>query len=55
MSRENRKRVIEEIEKKRGSRVIAYVTSDRSGLGGVGSRRGRLGKKAVQLGSANNN
>lgn len=32
MSRKNRKKIIQEIEKKRGSKVIAYVTSDRSGL-----------------------
>jgi len=32
MSRENRKRIIQEIEKKRGSKVITYITSDRSGL-----------------------
>ena len=31
MSRENRKKIIQEIEKKRGSKVITYVTSDRSG------------------------
>jgi hypothetical protein len=33
MSRENRKKIIQDIERKRGSKVIAYVTSDRSGLG----------------------
>lgn len=32
MSRKNRKKIIQEIEKKRGSKVIAYVTSDRFGL-----------------------
>jgi len=32
MSREKRKKIIQEIEKKRGSKVITYVTSDRSGL-----------------------
>jgi len=32
MSRENRKKIIQEIERKRGSKVIAYVTSDRPGL-----------------------
>jgi len=32
MSREERKKIIQEIEKKRGSKVITYVTSDRSGL-----------------------
>lgn len=32
MSRESRKNIIQEIEKKRGSKVIAYVTSDRLGL-----------------------
>lgn len=32
MTRENRKEIIQEIEKKRGSKVITYVTSDRSGL-----------------------
>ena len=32
MSRENRKDLIQEIEKKRGSKVIVYVTSDRDGL-----------------------
>jgi hypothetical protein len=31
MSRENRKKIIQEIEKKRGSKVITYVTSDRLG------------------------
>ena len=31
MSRENRKKIIQEIEKKRGSKVITYITSDRSG------------------------
>lgn len=33
MSRENRKKIIQEIEKKRGSKVITYVTSDKSGHG----------------------
>jgi len=33
MSRENRKQIIREIEKKRGSKVVSYTTSDRSGLG----------------------
>ena len=32
MSRESRKNIIQEIEKKRGSRMIIYVTSDRGGL-----------------------
>ena len=32
MSRENRKKLIKEIETKRGSKVITYVTSDREGL-----------------------
>ncbi|MBC8520768.1 MAG: hypothetical protein H8D26_02075 [Methanomicrobia archaeon] len=32
MSRKNRKKIIQEIEKKRDSKVIAYVTSDRLGL-----------------------
>ena len=32
MSRKNRKKIIQEIEKKRDSKVIAYVTSDRPGL-----------------------
>lgn len=32
MSRENRKKIIQEIEKKRGSKVITYITSDRPGL-----------------------
>lgn len=32
MSRENRKKIIKEIEDRRGSKVIAYVTSDRDGL-----------------------
>lgn len=32
MSNQNRKKIIQEIEKKRGSKVIAYVTSDRLGL-----------------------
>jgi len=32
MSRENRKKIIQKIEKKRGSKVITYVTSDRAGL-----------------------
>ncbi len=32
MSKEKRKKIIQEIEKKRGSRVITYVTSDRSDL-----------------------
>ena len=32
MSRKNRKKIIREIEKKRNSKVIAYVTSDRPGL-----------------------
>lgn len=31
MSRENRKKIIQDIEKKRNSKVIAYVTSDRQG------------------------
>lgn len=34
MSRIERKRIINEIEKKRNSKVIAYVTSDRPGLSG---------------------
>jgi hypothetical protein len=33
MSRTNRKKIIENIEKKRGSKVISYVTSDRPGIG----------------------
>lgn len=32
MSRNNRKKLIQKIEKKRNSKVITYVTSDRSGL-----------------------
>lgn len=32
MSRVNRKKIIQAIEKKRGSKVITYVTSDREGL-----------------------
>lgn len=32
MSRENRKKIIQEIEKKRGTKVISYITSDRPGL-----------------------
>ncbi len=32
MSREDRKKLIQQIEEKRGSKVIAYVTSDRPGL-----------------------
>jgi len=32
VSRENRKKLIKEIETKRGSKVITYVTSDREGL-----------------------
>lgn len=32
MSRDNRKKIIQEIEEKRGSKVITYVTSDRFGL-----------------------
>lgn len=32
MSRENRKKIIQEIEKKRGTKVISYITSDRIGL-----------------------
>jgi hypothetical protein len=32
MAREDRKKLIQEIERKRGSKVISYVTSDRSGL-----------------------
>ena len=35
MSRESRKSLIQEIEETRESRVIAYVTSDRHGLGRV--------------------
>ncbi len=35
MSRENRKKIIQKIEKKRKSKVIAYVTSDRQGLGAL--------------------
>lgn len=33
MYRENRKKIIQEIEEKRKSKVITYVTSDRQGLG----------------------
>lgn len=32
MSSENRRKLIQEIENKRGSKVITYITSDRSGL-----------------------
>ena len=32
MSREDRKKIIQEIEKKRGTKVISYITSDRPGL-----------------------
>lgn len=32
MSREKRKKIIQKIEKKRGSKVITYITSDRLGL-----------------------
>jgi len=32
MSRENRKKIIQKIEKKRGTKVISYITSDRPGL-----------------------
>jgi ClpP class serine protease len=33
MSRESRKTLIQEIEKKRKSKVITYITNDRQGLG----------------------